>query len=69
MALEVRVERARCIAAQSCISAAPGVFQLDEMRISTVRDPEGEPLDAVIEAAEYCPTGAISVYRDGEKLA
>lgn len=69
MAVEVRVDRARCIAAGSCISSAPGVFELDEARISIVRDPEAEPLDAVIEAAEYCPTGAISVYRDGEKLA
>jgi ferredoxin len=69
MALEVRVSRARCIATQSCIHAAPGVFELDEYRISTVVDPEGDPLEAVVEAAESCPTGAIAVFRDGEQLA
>jgi ferredoxin len=68
MALEVRVNRARCIATKSCIHAAPGVFQLDDMRISTVIDPDGEPLAAVIEAAENCPTSAISVYKDGRQL-
>ncbi|MDQ4098374.1 MAG: ferredoxin [Actinomycetota bacterium] len=69
MALEVRVNRARCIATKSCIYAAPGVFELDEMRISTVVDPEGDPLDAVIEAAENCPTSAISVFQDDRQLA
>ena len=69
MAVDVRVDRARCIAAQSCVNAAPRTFELDELRISTVIDPEAERLDALIEAAEYCPTGAISVFRDGEKLA
>jgi ferredoxin len=68
---EVRVEvnRARCIATKSCINAAPGVFELDETRVSTVRDPAGEPLEAVIEAAEGCPTGAISVWQEGVQLA
>ncbi len=63
------MDRSRCIATKSCIYAAPGVFQLDDMRISTVIDPQGDPLDAVIEAAENCPTSAISVFRDGRQLA
>ena len=69
MALEVRVDRARCIAAKSCIHAAPRVFELDDVRISTVRDPTAEPLDAVREAAESCPTSAISVFEDGHRIA
>ena len=69
MALDVRVDRSRCIATKSCIYAAPGVFELDEVRISTVRDPQADPLDAVIEAAESCPTSAISVFQDGRRLA
>lgn len=67
--VEIQVNRARCMAAKSCINAAPGVFQLDEVRISTVRDADGEPLEVILQAAEACPTGAISVTRDGEKLA
>jgi ferredoxin len=69
MPLEVRVNRARCIATKSCIHAAPAVFALDEMRISTVVDPDAEPRDIVIEAAENCPTSAISVFEDGRQLA
>jgi ferredoxin len=69
VAVEVQVSRARCIATQSCIHAAPGVFELDEQRLSTVIDPDAEPLEAVVEAAENCPTGAISVFRDGVQLA
>jgi ferredoxin len=69
MALDVRVDRARCIATKSCVHAAPGMFELDDLRISTVRDPDGEPLDAVLEAAASCPTSAISVFQDGRRLA
>jgi ferredoxin len=69
MGVEVRVDRARCIATKSCTYSAPGTFELDDQRISTVIDPEGDPLEAVIEAAENCPTGAISVFRDGRQLA
>lgn len=69
MGLEVRVDRTRCIASQSCVHAAPATFELDEQRIATVLDPEAEPRDAVLEAAETCPTGAISVFEDGQQLA
>ena len=69
MAIEIQVSRARCIASKACINRAPGVFELDPSRVSSVHNPDGEPLDAVIEAAEACPTGAITVFLDGEKLA
>jgi ferredoxin len=69
MALEVKVDRSRCIATKSCINAAPGVFALDDMRISTVLDPEAESVETVVEAAENCPTSAISVFQDGRRLA
>lgn len=67
--IEVQVNRARCIATKSCINTAPGVFRLDEVRISSVIDPRGEPLELLIEAAENCPTASISVFVNGEKRA
>ena len=67
--MDVRVNRARCIATKSCIHAAPGTFELDDQRISTVIDPGAEPVEALIDAAESCPTNAISVFRDGRQLA
>jgi ferredoxin len=69
MALEVRVERARCIATKSCVNNAPGTFALDATMVSTVTDPGGDPEDDVVAAAEACPTGAISVFRDGIRIA
>jgi len=69
MALEVRVQRARCIATKSCMSAAPHTFALDPTMIATVTDAAGDPEDDIIRAAEACPTGAITVLRDGVKIA
>jgi len=69
MAVEVRVERARCIGSKTCINAAPGVFYLDQQRIVVVVDADAAPADQVVKAAVNCPTGALSVFRDGERLA
>ena len=69
MPVDVRVDRARCIATKSCVYAAPGTFELDDQRIATVIDPAAESLEVLIEAAENCPTGAISGFRDGQQLA
>jgi ferredoxin len=68
MALEVKVERARCIATKSCVNAAPATFAIDAANVSVVVDPEGDPEDDVVRAAEACPTGAISVWRDTEQI-
>ena len=69
MALEVQVQRARCIATKSCISAAPRTFALDPTEVAVVTDAGGNSDDDVIRAAEACPTGAITVYRDGVRVA
>jgi ferredoxin len=69
MAMEVRVERARCIATKSCVNNAPATFALDASMVSTVTDPEGDHEDDVVRAAESCPTAAISVFRDGVRIA
>lgn len=69
MAYEIRVQRARCIATKSCINAAPGTFALDPAQVATVLDPEADSEDDVVRAAESCPTGAISVWKDGARIA
>ena len=45
-----------------------GVFRLNDTMTSTVYDPDGETLDAIVEAAEACPTGAITVFLSGKQL-
>ncbi|MGH9149224.1 MAG: 4Fe-4S domain-containing protein [Acidimicrobiales bacterium] len=68
MALEIVVNRARCIATRACLRAADGVFWIVE-GASEVVDPGAAPEADVVRAAEECPTHAISVFRDGEQIA
>jgi ferredoxin len=59
--VEVTVDRALCIGSGDCVDTAPDVFQLDEEDKAVVVDPDGAPLDDVIEAARNCPVSAIFV--------
>ena len=59
---------ARCIASKACTHAAPHVFAVVG-GTATVVDPAGDPSEDVLAAAEACPTGAITVFRDGQRLA
>jgi ferredoxin len=52
----------------NCSFWAPGVFDLDDDGIAIVVDPNAQPEDKVILAAQGCPTQAITVTRDGEKI-
>ncbi len=67
MAIEIEVSRARCIASKSCTHAAEGVFEVVD-GFAWVIDPEAAPLEDVLAAAEECPTGAITVRKDGQQL-
>ncbi|HEX3542802.1 MAG TPA: ferredoxin [Acidimicrobiales bacterium] len=69
MALKVSVQRARCIGTGACVRAAGRTFALDDAQIAMVLEPPRNPEHEVIEAAEACPTGAISVFRDGARIA
>jgi ferredoxin len=69
VALEIRVERGRCIGSRSCCNAAEGVFALDHENVAVVVNPSAAPEDDVLLAAAGCPTMAISVYKDGRRLS
>ncbi len=68
MPLEVRVEPARCIGSKCCVRVAPSVFRLDDTGIARVVDAGADPDDAIVAAAESCPTGAIEVTEDGRRI-
>ena len=61
MRLKIIVDRDLCIGAAKCVDAAPKVFRLDEKRKAVVIDPLGNDSDAIQEAAESCPTQAITL--------
>ncbi|WP_433204086.1 ferredoxin [Nocardia sp. CA-107356] len=62
--MELRVDRERCIGAGMCVLTAPGVFDQDiedgrVVQLDVTPAPELEP--AVREAAQVCPSGAITI--------
>jgi ferredoxin len=69
MGLDVRVDRARCMGSRCCTNAAEGVFALDASLVAGAVDPAAAPEDDVLAAADDCPTRAISVFRDGTRIA
>ncbi len=68
MPLDIRINRDLCMGSGNCSFWAPGVFDLDDDGIAVVLDPAAQPDDKVVLAAQGCPTQAINVFRDGEKL-
>ena len=68
VALSIEINREVCMGSGNCSFWAPGVFDLDDDGIAIVTDPEGEPEDKILLAGQGCPTQAISIFRDGEKI-
>ena len=69
MALEITIDRERCMGSGNCSFWAPNVFDLDDEGYAVVVNAEGDGEDKIILAAQGCPTQAITVRRDGEKVA
>ena len=61
--MKVSVNFDRCISSGTCADLVPKVFELrDDGFLYVIQEEPGEELrDAVEEAAEMCPTNAISI--------
>jgi len=68
MALDIRIDREACMGSGNCSFWAPGVFDLGDDGIAVVLEPSAQAEDKIVLAAQGCPTQAIAVLRDGEKL-
>jgi len=68
LGLEIQIDRDACIGSGNCCQAAPGVFALDLVGLAIVLDSTAEAEAKIVEAAEACPTKAISVLRNGERI-
>lgn len=68
--LEIQVDRDLCIGAATCIAVASKTFALDSEAKSVIVDSsDEETVDAIIEAAKSCPTGAITIKNEkGEQI-
>ena len=61
MVLEIEIDRDLCMGSGNCVYEAPGAFDLDEDGIAVVVDPAAAPEDKVVNAAQRCPTRAITI--------
>ena len=68
--LQIRVDHDLCMGNGQCVFLAPEVFRHNDDRQSEVTDPAAAPEEQILQAAGFCPTGAISVSdaRTGERL-
>ena len=62
----ITVDGERCIGSGMCIVFAPGTFGHDDHAKAVVVDPDGDNEDAVRNAVEGCPTGALAIHGQGE---
>ena len=63
--IRVEVDRDLCIGSGDCVSTAPEVFELDDDGKAVVLDPDGAPVEEVLDAAQNCPVTAIFVADQG----
>ena len=68
--LRIVVDHNLCVGNAMCETFATRTFALNENRQSHVVNPQGDPEEKILEAAENCPVTAISVFdvETGEKL-
>lgn len=59
--LRIRVDHDVCVGNAMCETFASHVFRLNDNRQSEAVDPDGDPEEQVLEAAENCPVSAITV--------
>ncbi len=66
--MQIEINRELCMGSGNCSFWAPDVFDLGDDGIAVVLDPTAAPEDKIILAGQGCPTQAISISRDGEKI-
>jgi ferredoxin len=63
--IDIQIDWDKCMGSGNCMFWAPGTFDLDDDGHAVVIDPEGATEERLHIAAEGCPVGAISLWRDG----
>ncbi|GAC1487312.1 MAG: hypothetical protein NVS1B9_06830 [Solirubrobacteraceae bacterium] len=67
--IAVDVDRALCFGFGDCVDSVPAVFALDGEGVAIVIDPDGAPLQQIIDGAQDCPVDAITICgADGAQL-
>lgn len=64
----IEIKRDLCIGAASCVAVAPETFALDDENIAIVKNPAGNPDEAILMAAQACPTKAIYLFEKDKQI-
>jgi ferredoxin len=67
--LDIRIDWDVCMGSGNCLFWAPDTFDLSEDGHAIVTDPEGSDEERIRIAAQGCPTGAISLWRNGVQVS
>jgi ferredoxin len=59
--VEIKIDTERCMGSGNCAFWAPATFDINDQNLAYVIDPEGDSEDKIRNAAEGCPTQAISL--------
>ena len=59
--VKVWVDHNTCVGSTMCTQIASKVFKLNDNMQSEAVNPEGDPAETILEAAENCPVSAIKV--------
>jgi ferredoxin len=66
--LDIRIDWDVCMGSGNCLFWAPDTFDLSDDGHAVVTDPTATDEERIRIAAEGCPTGAISLWRDGVRV-
>jgi ferredoxin len=61
------IDRELCMGSGMCIVYAGNTFAHDDETKAVVVDPQGDPIDAIRNAVQACPTSAITLVTDDEQ--
>lgn len=62
--MKIEVDRELCTSVATCIAVAPNTFELDDDGIATIKNPQGDDEQTILQAAESCPVRAIIIKDD-----
>jgi ferredoxin len=65
---EIRIDVERCMGSGNCMFWAPETFDLADAGHAVVLDPAASDEERVRIAAQGCPVGAISLWRQGVEV-
>jgi len=66
---ELEVDRDLCVTLAVCLGLAPETFELDTEGKAVFKNPEGEDIHTLLEAAKGCPVNAIIIRnKEGKRL-